>query len=84
MTLGSFNVNNLSAFASIELNLDVKETSFVREAEKTLEKIIDEDCIMITEEMFNYRFNAFNKIVHKSAYEIFRFLFFLSTKHHAD
>ena len=84
MTVGSFNVNNLSAYASIELNLDVDDPDFVRREEQRLEKIIRKDCIKITESKYNSRYNAFNRAVHKSAYEILRFIFFISIKQDGD
>lgn len=48
-TIGSYNVNNLSAYASIELNLEVKNEKFAMHVEDTLQAIIDKDCIRITE-----------------------------------
>lgn len=84
MTVGSYNVNNLSAYGSIELNLDVNHPEFVREVEQRVDKIIEEDCVRITEKKFTKQYNFFNLFVHKTAYEVFRFLFFLSTKQTGD
>ena len=81
VTVGSFNVNNLSTYASVEANLDVNDSSFATCVEKRLNKIIIEDCIRVTEEDFRKRINLFVRAGHKMAYEIIRFLFFLSTKH---
>jgi cardiolipin synthase A/B len=84
MTVGSYNVNNLSAFASIELNLDVKHETFVKEAKERLNEIIKTDCVQITEKKFNRQFNFISRFAHRGAYEIFRFLFFLSIKQRGD
>jgi cardiolipin synthase len=84
MTGGSYNVNNLSAFASIELNLDVNDKKFAGHVQDRLEKIIAEDCSRITEKKFNRQVNFITRIAHYGAYEIFRFLFFLSTKQKGD
>lgn len=84
MTVGSYNVNNLSAYGSIELNVDVDHAGFVGDVEQRLEKIIREDCVRMTEKKFNRKYNYFNLLVHKVSYEIFRFLFFLSTKQGGD
>jgi cardiolipin synthase A/B len=84
MTVGSYNVNNLSAFASVEMNLDVNDPQFVNDAEKRIEEIVAQDCVRITEKKFNRQYNAFNRAVHRSSYEIFRFLLFLSTKQRGD
>jgi cardiolipin synthase A/B len=51
MTIGSYNVNDLSAYVSIELNYDVRDPVFVAEVEKTLQKIVDNDCIRISSEI---------------------------------
>lgn len=40
MTIGSYNVNDISAYASIELNLDVRNESFAKQVEQTLGEII--------------------------------------------
>ena len=50
MTIGSYNVNDLSAYVSIELNYDVNDPAFVAEVEKKLQQIIDNDCIRISDE----------------------------------
>lgn len=80
VTVGSFNVNNLSAFVSIELNLEVNNVRFATNVHHQLEEIIKKDCIKVTEQKFNKQFNGLARIGHKASYEIFRFLFFLSTR----
>lgn len=80
MTVGSFNVNNLSAHASIELNLEVDDPAFALHVQQRLEHIIENDCIHITEETFNRKANLLVRAARRAAYEVFRFLFFLSTR----
>lgn len=80
VTIGSYNVNNLSAFASIELNLDIDHSKFALHVQERLEEIINNDCLRITERKFNKQFNILSRVAHKGAYELFRFLFFLSIK----
>jgi cardiolipin synthase A/B len=84
MSVGSFNVNNLSAFASIELNLEVKDKTFIRKQEARIEEIILKDCVKITERKFNRQFNFLSRITHHIAYQVFRFLFFISTKQRSE
>lgn len=48
VTIGSYNINNLSAYASIELNMNVRNTEFAKQTESTLQQIIDSDCMRIT------------------------------------
>ena len=50
MTLGSYNINNISAYASIELNLDVRNPAFTKATNQVIETIIAEDCTPITYE----------------------------------
>jgi cardiolipin synthase A/B len=80
MTVGSFNVNNLSAFASVELNLDVHNRDFTALVEHRLDQIIRNDCVHVTEESFKRDTNIIKRMGRKLAYETFRFMFFLSTK----
>jgi cardiolipin synthase A/B len=80
MTVGSFNLNNLSAFASVELNVDVFEKTFASDVHNRLDEIIQTDCIRITEAKFNHQFNFISRFAHLAAYRLFRFLFFISTK----
>jgi cardiolipin synthase len=50
MTIGSYNVNDLSAYVSIELNYDVHDAVFVAGVEKQLREIMQKDCISISNE----------------------------------
>lgn len=79
LTIGSYNVNNISAYASIELNLDVRNKKFVKEAEKTLEDIIVNNCIRIDEENFKRNNNIFKRFAYWLSYEIIRIVFYLFT-----
>ncbi len=79
LTIGSYNVNNISAMASIELNLDVYNETFVTSVRQTVEKIIEEDCITVTKEIFNSHNHFFRKLWQDLCYETIRILFYLST-----
>lgn len=48
VTIGSYNINNLSAYSSIELNLDIKSNFFAKQVRETIDEIIEKDCIRIT------------------------------------
>jgi cardiolipin synthase A/B len=80
MTLGSFNVNDLSTYASIELNLEVHHSALVISTEKMLEEIIINDCTRITERLFHTR-NVFTRISQWASYQIVHTLFKLCTFH---
>ncbi len=47
MTVGSFNLNHLSAYGSIELNMDVQDENFVRRVRTSLDVLIEEGCTYI-------------------------------------
>lgn len=78
-TVGSYNVNNLSAYASIELNLEVKNEKFVHHVEQTFQSIMDVDCLRITKETYKQEINFFKRILQVSAYNVLRFMLMLFT-----
>jgi len=79
LTIGSYNINNLSAYASIELNLDVNNTVFAKEAEEILEALIENDCIAITRESHRREKNIFKQFIRWLSFQIAHLLFFLVT-----
>ncbi len=79
LTLGSYNVNNISAYASIELNLDVHNSDFANQAEQKIDRIVQNDCKKITEEEYKSQDTLWNQFLQRSAYDIFRLLLFLFT-----
>ena len=79
MTLGSYNVNDISAYATLELNLDVKDDSFAQNTENMLEQIIADDCIRITEEHHEQTRNIIKQFVRWLSYNFIRTVFFLFT-----
>jgi cardiolipin synthase len=79
LTIGSYNVNNISAYASIELNLDVRSRLFAAKVEETLEEIIKDKCVEITEERFTKTTNSFKRFIRWSSYEVVKIGFYLFT-----
>lgn len=79
ITIGSYNVNNISAYASMELNLDIHNECFAREVEKTIDSIILNDCIRVPEQIFNSQNHFFLNLWQKLCYELIRVLFYLFT-----
>ncbi len=79
MTIGSYNVNDISAYASIELNLEVKNTSFAKHIELTLEEIIKNDCTPVTLESHSRSKNILKQFFRWVSYEIFRMGFHVFT-----
>ncbi len=79
VTGGSYNVNNISAYASIELNLDIKDSHFSKHVCDILQEIIHKDCIRITEDEYKFSYNFFERVLQYISYEIVRLIFFLFT-----
>jgi cardiolipin synthase len=79
VTIGSYNINNISAYASIELNLDVQHAGFAAQAEQALEEIIKNDCVQITEKEFEKHNTLIKRIWQRMCYEMIRLIFFLFT-----
>ena len=78
-TVGSYNVNDISAYASIELNIDVNNAPFAAELQRTFEEIIRQDCVLLTEENFRAENNLFNQAREYISYMFIRLLFYLFT-----
>lgn len=79
LTIGSYNINDISAYASIELNINVHNTTLAKETEQLLNKIIEEDCTPITEEYLQRSKNTIKQFLYWCSYEITRGLLFLFT-----
>jgi cardiolipin synthase len=79
ITIGSYNINNISTYASIELNLDVRNASFASAVEQTLETIIQKDCVHITMEDHIRTKNIFKQFIRWFSYEFIRVVFHLLT-----
>lgn len=79
VTVGSYNVNNISAYASVELNMDVMDEGFALDVEKRIDRIIKTDCIRISEEVYLKNQTLWNRYLQRSAYDIFKLLLFVFT-----
>lgn len=79
VTVGSYNVNNISAYASIELNLDVQHQGFAEKVEAVLNTIIENDCVPITEQEFIKHNSFIKRVWQRICYEMIRLIFFLFT-----
>ena len=79
VTIGSYNINDISALASIELNVDVEEQQFAHRVTSTLKEIIQRDCNKINPQTFNTSQPLFEKLLQWISYQIFRIVFRLFT-----
>ncbi len=48
LTIGSYNINYLSDFSSIEMNIDIESKELARNFQKKIEEIISRDCHEVT------------------------------------
>ena len=79
LTIGSYNINDISAYASIELNLDVHHADFASEVEQKLEAIIQTECVHITKEKHVRTKNIFKQFIRWFSYEFIRLGLYMLT-----
>ena len=79
LTIGSYNINNISAHASIELNLDIHNKSFAAEVEKVFEDIIEKECIHITSAMLIQKRSLLKRFIWWCSYQTVKGLIYLFT-----
>ena len=73
-TVGSYNLNFLSHYASVELNAEIDDLQFVRYFESELEKITSQHCNGIDFEKYCEAQPWHNKFLKWLAYYFFRFI----------
>jgi cardiolipin synthase len=79
VTIGSYNVNDLSAYASIELNLDVHDEGFSGTVDQAIDRIIERDCDRITSETYQRSTRIWNTAFYRTAYSLLRLFLFVFT-----
>ena len=77
-TIGSYNINDLSAFASIELNLDISNGYFARHVHDILTDILTNHCDHISTDK-PYKMNLFRQFISWLSYQFVRSAFYLFT-----
>jgi cardiolipin synthase len=79
VTVGSYNINDISALASVELNLDIKDEKFAANVTQTLSKIINKECVKINTNKNINQFSMIEQFLQWCSYELFRITFTLFT-----
>ncbi len=79
VTMGSYNINDISAFASVELNLDIRNELYAQKVHNTLNQIIQQDCMPINNINYLAKLNVFKKLTSWIAYQFVRIVFYLFT-----
>jgi len=67
-TIGSYNVNNISAYASLELNLEIRNSEFSKKIETEMNHIIDSECKPVTTENYTSSANFARRIWQRFCY----------------
>lgn len=73
-TIGSYNQNHLSAYFSIELNLDVVNREFAKDFHKHLLKVIETECREVTREMYYQNSSVLSKLRRWISYQLVRIM----------
>jgi cardiolipin synthase A/B len=71
-TVGSYNLNHVSDYASVELNVGVLDEPFAKKFEELLQTIIKNDCREVTFEEYNRRSRWYRKISGWFSYQMIR------------
>ncbi len=83
-SIGSYNLNHLSDYGSIEINADILDVAFSEYFEHLLLDIIGKDCRELTSTEYARRRNIFYRFIGWTSYQIIRFMmrmmFLMTTK----
>ncbi len=74
VTIGSYNLNHISDYGSIEMNVNVLDASFTREFENLLLRIIRDDCRQVTIEDYLRRRTMISRFTGWLSYQMIRIL----------
>jgi cardiolipin synthase len=80
-TIGSYNMNHLSDYGSVEMNADVLDTGFAEKFEGLLMEIIEKDCRKVTFEEYIRRKTWFFQLTDWFSYQMIRILMRLMFAH---
>jgi len=73
-TIGSYNMNHLSDYGSVEMNVDILDQGFSWQFEELLLEIIDKDCSQITFEEHIHRKTWFYQFTGWLSYQMIRIM----------
>ena len=79
VTVGSYNINNISAYASLELNVDVNNKQFGETVKSNLEGVIENECVRVTTDAYSKTLNLAVMFKRWLSNELVRLIFFLFT-----
>ena len=73
-TIGSYNMNHLSDYGSIEMNADILDNRFAEEFEGLLQEIIEKDCRQVTFEEYIRRKTWLFQVTDWFSYQMIRIM----------
>lgn len=79
MTLGSYNLNDISTYLSMELNVEIIGNDFCKSAEKNIMEIIKNDSKRIDNEIHRKNRSPAIQLLRWVSYRLFRILFIIFT-----
>jgi cardiolipin synthase len=77
-SIGSYDLNNLSTYSNIELNVDINDTEFSSSLANHIRKIIATDCVKVTADNPYRRKTIFSRFIMWLSYRVVKTLFILS------
>jgi cardiolipin synthase A/B len=80
-TIGSYNMNHLSDYGSIEMNADILDNRFAEEFEGLLQEIIEKDCRQVTFEEYIRRKTWLFQVTDWFSYQMIRIMMRLMFTH---
>jgi cardiolipin synthase len=78
ISIGSYDLNNLSTLSNIELNVDIPSEHLATSLCKQLEKITADSCRLVTLEELYRRTNLWKRIWHWTCYQVVKSFFALA------
>lgn len=78
-TIGSYNLNEISALASLEANLDVRDRDFARSTRILLEQLIQQDCRQIHRNEVKHRYGFFTRMGQRLSYYLIHAVLWIFT-----
>jgi len=71
-TIGSYNINHISDYASVEVNIGILDEPFALSFEETIRSIISNDCREVTFEEFERRRRWYSRLAGWISYQMIR------------
>jgi cardiolipin synthase A/B len=73
-TIGSYNMNHLSDYGSVEMNADILDNQFAEKFERLLQEIIENDCRQVTFEEYTRRKTWLFQLTDWFSYQMIRIM----------